>query len=81
MWGAIVGTVILQLLIVYLPFTEAVFKTTALDWNAMRMILIVTILCILGIELIKYLTNRKYSKTILTIRPQTIVHPENKNPE
>ena len=58
MWGAIVLTVALQLLIVYLPFTEAVFKTIALDVKAMRMIIIATVACILGIELIKYITNR-----------------------
>ncbi|MDO1449320.1 cation-translocating P-type ATPase [Rhodocytophaga aerolata] len=62
MWGAIVLTVVLQLIIVYLPFTESVFKTNALDWNAMRMILAVTGLCILGIELIKLLTNRMFRK-------------------
>jgi Ca2+-transporting ATPase len=62
MWGAILLTVMLQLLIVYLPFTESIFKTSALDWNAMRMILGGTVLCILGIELIKFLTNRKLEK-------------------
>ena len=62
MWGAIVLTVVLQLIIVYLPFTESVFKTNALDWNAMRMILAVTGLCILGIELIKLLTNQMFRK-------------------
>ncbi|QHT70741.1 cation-translocating P-type ATPase [Rhodocytophaga rosea] len=62
MWGSIILTVVLQLLIVYLPFTEAIFKTTALDWKAMRMILLVTGICILTIELIKYITNRLYRK-------------------
>ncbi len=62
MWGAIILTVMLQLLIVYLPFTESIFKTTALDWTIMLMILAITVACILGIELIKYLSNKKYSK-------------------
>ena len=62
MWGAIILTVMLQLLIVYLPSTEFIFKTTALDWNVMLIIVLVTIGCILGIELIKYLTNRRYGK-------------------
>ena len=59
MWAAIIGTVILQLLIVYLPFTESIFKTIALDWQAMRMIIGVTIACVLGFELIKLFTKKK----------------------
>src|SRR5690606_6140460 len=31
MWGAIIGTVILQLLIVYVPFLDTIFKTTPLS--------------------------------------------------
>ncbi len=62
MWGAIVLTVGLQLSIVYLPFLETIFKTTALDWNMMKMILVATVACVLGIELIKKVMNRKITK-------------------
>jgi Ca2+-transporting ATPase len=55
MWGAILLTTALQLLIVYLPFLQNIFKTTSLDWNIMGMVLAATAACILGIELIKYL--------------------------
>ncbi|MBC7873582.1 MAG: HAD-IC family P-type ATPase, partial [Ferruginibacter sp.] len=62
MWGAIVLTVILQLLIVYVPFLQSIFKTTALGWKAMGMILVVTLGAVLCIEFLKYLNKRKYFK-------------------
>ncbi|HZI55036.1 MAG TPA: cation-translocating P-type ATPase, partial [Chitinophagaceae bacterium] len=49
MWVAIVLTVLLQLGIVYLPFMQRILKTTFLEWNAMAVIIGVTIgfvLCI-----------------------------------
>jgi Ca2+-transporting ATPase len=58
MWGAVILTVLLQLMIVYLPFTESIFKTTALDWPAMTFIMLLTFGCILGIELIKFIMNK-----------------------
>lgn len=57
--GSIVLTVVLQLLILYVPFLQVIFKTVALEWNAMQIILIVTFICILGIEFVKILTRRK----------------------
>ena len=60
-WGAVVGTIVLQLLIVYLPFTETIFKTTALDWTAITIVLCVTVICVLGFELVKWATNRKFN--------------------
>jgi Ca2+-transporting ATPase len=62
MWGAIVLTIILQLFIVYLPFLQPVFSTVALTWNMMAMILISTLVCILCMELFKYINKRKYLK-------------------
>jgi Ca2+-transporting ATPase len=59
MWAAIVLTVILQTLIVYLPFSEVVFKTTALDLENFAVILFVTLATLLGIELIKFLLRKK----------------------
>src|SRR5690606_26136896 len=53
MWLAIIGTVALQLLIVYVPFLDHIFKTTPLDRNIIGMIVMVTIVCILFIEGIK----------------------------
>jgi len=62
MWGAIVLTVILQILIVYVPFLQTIFKTTSLDWHVMGIILLVTLGCVLCIEFVKYLNKRKYLK-------------------
>jgi Ca2+-transporting ATPase len=62
LWGAIVLTVIMQLLIVYVPFLQSIFKTTALAWNAMAVILLATVGTVLCIESIKYLNKRKYKK-------------------
>lgn len=62
MWGAIILTVVLQLLIVYVPFLDSVFKTTPLDGKMMLVIVIVTIVCILCIELAKYINRKKYLK-------------------
>jgi Ca2+-transporting ATPase len=63
MWAAIVLTVVLQTLIVYLPFSEVAFKTTALDLENFTAILIVTFGTLLGIELIKYLSHKKQKIT------------------
>jgi Ca2+-transporting ATPase len=60
MWGAIVSTVVLQLLIVYVPLLQTIFKTTSLEWKIIGIILIVTFGCVLVIELLKYLNKRKY---------------------
>ena len=62
MWGAIVLTVVLQLLIVYVPFLNTIFKTISLDGKIIGIILIVTLCCALCIELLKYLNTRKYFK-------------------
>lgn len=60
MWGAIILTVVLQLLIVYVPFLHPIFKTKTLAWNVMSTILLVTLACALCIELIKYLNKRRF---------------------
>ena len=56
MWGAIVLTVLLQLGIVYIPFVQRILKTTFLEWNAMGVIVGVTLGFVLCIELVKYLS-------------------------
>src|SRR5690606_15274647 len=53
MWLAVTGTVILQLLIVYVPFLDTVFKTTPLDGSVMLMIVITTFASVISIELVK----------------------------
>ena len=60
-WGAILLTVILQLLIIYVPLLQTVFKTAALTFNALAAVIAITIVCVLIIELVKYLNKRKYS--------------------
>ncbi len=63
MWGAIVLTLLLQLSIIYIPFLHPVFKTTFLEVKAMTVIVIVTIVCCSGFELVKYISKRKQVKT------------------
>lgn len=58
MWLAISGTVILQLLIVYVPFLDTIFKTAPLSLDVMLAILVATGVSVLLIELVK-LANRK----------------------
>ncbi|WP_152270395.1 cation-translocating P-type ATPase [Agriterribacter humi] len=60
MWGAIILTVVLQLLIVYVPFLHSMFKTKTLSWNVMSVILFVTLGCALCIELVKYLNKPRF---------------------
>ena len=64
MWGAIILTVSLQLLIVYVPFLDTIFKTTPLAWNIMLMILMVTFVYIILIELVKLLNKKRYLKPL-----------------
>ena len=66
--GAIVLTVGLQLLIVYVPFLNSIFKTTALAWNAMAVILIVTVGSVLCIELLKYLSKKKHFQSLRDLK-------------
>jgi P-type Ca2+ transporter type 2C len=61
-WGAITLTVVLQLLIIYIPFLQTIFKTAALTFNAMAAVIAITIVCVLIIELVKYFNKRKYFK-------------------
>ncbi|MBL7709201.1 MAG: cation-translocating P-type ATPase [Chitinophagaceae bacterium] len=65
MWGAILLTIILQLVIVYVPLLHPVLKTTSLDWNAMTAILLTTAASLICIELMKYLNKRRYYSKIL----------------
>ncbi len=62
MWGAILLTIILQVLIVYTPFLHPIFKTTSLSWNVIGMILLITLGCVLCIEFIKFLNKKKHFK-------------------
>gem|GEM_PF-6357585 len=59
MWGAIVLTLALQLLIVYTPLLQPVFKTASLTREMMTVILLVTLGCVLCIEMVKRFSRRK----------------------
>ena len=59
MWLAIIGTVTLQLLIVYVPFLDTIFKTTPLEGSVMLMIVIVTLVSVVLIEVVKLLNKRR----------------------
>jgi Ca2+-transporting ATPase len=59
----LLGTVILQLVIVYVPFLQGIFKTTSLNWMAMEMVLIATAVGVTAIEVVKYIMNRIYNRS------------------
>ena len=59
MWGAILLTLVLQLVIIYVPFLQPVFKTCYLNFKAIVTILIVTIISVFFIELLKMFTKKK----------------------
>jgi Ca2+-transporting ATPase len=60
LWIVILVTIALQLLIVYVPYLQTIFKTASLDIAALEVIIAATFIGVLGIELIKYLTNKFY---------------------
>ena len=62
MWAAIILTFLLQLVIVYVPSLDVIFKTTPLPLNIMSMILIVTFTSLFLMEAVK-LFNKKRSAT------------------
>ena len=55
LWGAIGITVMLQVLIIYVPFLQLVFKTTSLSADKMGVILLATVVAFLCFELVKHL--------------------------
>ncbi|RYF89376.1 MAG: HAD family hydrolase, partial [Chitinophagaceae bacterium] len=59
LWLAIFITVVLQLLLIYVPFLNPIFKTTALDLTSMLAVLVVTVASVVVIELLKLLTRSK----------------------
>ena len=59
MWLAVIGTVILQLSIVYIPFLDTIFKTAPLSWDIFLVIIATTAVSVVLIELVKLL-NRKF---------------------
>jgi Ca2+-transporting ATPase len=60
MWAAITITIILQLLILYLPALNIIFKTEPLLWYDMKIILWATVACLICFEGVKYITNRMW---------------------
>ena len=59
MWAAIAGTVLLELAIIYVPFLQAILRTSYLNWQAMATILIVTAGGAFCIEVVKYFTKSR----------------------
>lgn len=59
MWGAIVLTVGLQLLIVHVPLLQPIFKTALLSGKAFLIIFIATVSSMICIEVVKYFTEKR----------------------
>ena len=55
LWGAIIITVLLQTLIVFVPAFQNLFKTTALSWEGMSIILLVVLVSVICFEILKVL--------------------------
>lgn len=58
MWAAIMLTVALQLLIIYVPYLHPVFKTTALPWPVLNGVLMATFIAALCFDGIRYFSTR-----------------------
>ena len=58
---AIISSVILQLLVIYVPFLSNIFNTKALDFNDWLIVIIASIPSILGVEVMKIFVG-KYQK-------------------
>lgn len=56
MWGAIILTVLLQLLIINIPYLNSLLKTVPLNWYIWEIVLGTTFICLMIIELFKFLT-------------------------
>lgn len=59
MWGAIVLTLLLQFVILYVPALNPVFKTVSLSWRPMTAILIVSVTSILLLESLKLIVGKR----------------------
>jgi len=58
MWITIIITIILQILLIYVPFLHPVFKTTSLGREAITMIGLISMFSLLCIELLKFISNK-----------------------
>jgi Ca2+-transporting ATPase len=58
MWGAIILTIVLQLLLLYVPFLQEIFKTVFPGLKAMLAIVLVSIISFGCIEALKYIYKR-----------------------
>ena len=63
MWLIIIITVILQLSVIYVPFLEFIFKTGHLKWEAMSAVCILTLICGICIEAVKFFHKRSGFKS------------------
>lgn len=57
-WGAIFLTIILQLLLLYVPYLQEIFKTVSPGLKAMLVIVIVSMVSFIFIEILKYINRR-----------------------
>jgi P-type Ca2+ transporter type 2C len=59
--GAVVLTVILQLALVYLPFLQAIFRTTAMPFSKLALAFVLSSVIFVAVEAEKYLLRRRDS--------------------
>ena len=62
MWLAIGMTVALQLILIYVPFAQSIFKTASLPAEVMTSILMTIVVFVAGVELIKMVSKNVFAK-------------------
>ena len=56
---AVLASLVMVLLVVYVPFLNPIFKTTPLGWEQWQLILPLLLIPSIVAELVKWLTNRR----------------------
>lgn len=64
LWGAIGVTILMQILIIYVPALHPVFKTTSLDLTIIALLFAGTILTVFFIEILKHITRNRYKRSL-----------------
>jgi Ca2+-transporting ATPase len=67
MWGVVLFTIGLQVLIVYVPALHDLFNTTSLEWPVVQLILITWGVCLVLLEVGRLVRKKRIERTLKTI--------------